>query len=140
MPIYVWVLAAFAAWTFLLLFGSLGARRWNRRFAGGFSEMGTPDWHARAMQAHLNCIENLPVFGAIALAAVAARVSTPLMDVLAIVVIVARIVQSATHVGLQPTRLTGAVRFFFFFLQAAAFLVMIYVVAESALNYQRLGR
>jgi uncharacterized MAPEG superfamily protein len=140
MPIYVWVLVAFAVWTFILLFGPLGARRYSHRLAGGFAQAGIPDWYARARQAHLNCLENLPLFGAIVLAAVAARVSTPVMDGLAMVVILARVVQSVTHVALPPSRLNAAVRFFFFCLQAAAFLVMIYIVADSALHYQRLGR
>jgi hypothetical protein len=62
-----------------------------------------------------------------------------MMDVLALLVIVARVGQSTTHVALQQTPVTAFVRFSFFFVQAAAFLGMIYLVAESALSYQRLG-
>ena len=137
MPLYFWVLVAFAAWTFLLLAGSLGVRR----FASAVPlDIEGTDWSQRAMRAHLNCVENLPVFAAIVLAALAARISDPLMDVLAVVIIVARVLQSTAHVTFQPTRAAAVVRFFFFFLQAAAFLVMIYLVADGALNYQRLGR
>ena len=52
-------------------------KRWSRILTGRSGVGGFPadqvegeEWYKRAMRAHANCIENLPVFGAIVLALV----------------------------------------------------------------------
>ena len=63
------MLMGFAAWTLLLLLTTVGAYRLSRVFLGraGMSEFPADhvegqDWYRRAMRAHANCLENLPVF------------------------------------------------------------------------------
>ncbi len=67
MPIPVWVLLGFAAWTLLLLFATVGVYRWSRILTGRTAiatwradESQGSEWYRRAMRAHMNCIENLP--------------------------------------------------------------------------------
>jgi uncharacterized MAPEG superfamily protein len=67
------------------------------------------------MRAHANCIENLPVFGAIVLALCVGNVTSSLVNVLAIAVLVARIIQSLVHVCLVQTNTVASIRFGFFF-------------------------
>jgi len=71
----VWALLGFAIWTVLLLLATVGVYRWSRILTGRVpirdfraDQIDGDDWYRRAMRAHANCIENLPVFGAIVLA------------------------------------------------------------------------
>lgn len=124
MTVPVWVLLAFAGWTLLLLCMTVGIYRWKRILTG---RANIRDWRAdeaqgderyrRAMRAHMNCVENLPVYGAIVLAAVATGVSSAILDVLALVLLGARIVQSILHVAFEPTELVAGARFGFFAVQ-----------------------
>jgi uncharacterized MAPEG superfamily protein len=61
------------------------------------------DWYKRRMRAHANCIENLPVFGAIVFGLYVENVAGALVDALAIAVLVARILQSLVHVFFVQT-------------------------------------
>ena len=79
---------------------------------------------ARAMRAHANCVENLPVYGAIALTAFAAHVTGTTMDALAQVFMGARIGQTLVHVILVETNATIFARFSFFLMQVVAMLWM----------------
>src|SRR5262249_47896055 len=90
MNVPVLVLLGFAAWTLLTLFGSIGVYRWSRILTGRASiaewradlPQGS-DWYQRAMRAHMNCVENLPVYAAIVVALMATGLQSPLMDRLA---------------------------------------------------------
>jgi hypothetical protein len=69
MTIPVWVLLGFAAWTLLTLFTTVGVYRWARILTGRAAiserradEVQGSEWYRRAMRAHLNCVENLPVY------------------------------------------------------------------------------
>ena len=75
MTIPMWMLLGFAAWTVALLLFTVGIYRWSRILTGRVpirefraDRIEGDDWYRRAMRAHANCIENLPVFGAIVLA------------------------------------------------------------------------
>ena len=66
MPIPVWVLLGFAAWTLLILFATVGVYRWSRILTGRTAiatwraaEQQGSEWYRRAMRAHINCLENL---------------------------------------------------------------------------------
>ena len=62
------------------------------------------DLYRRAMRAHANCVENLPVYAGIVVCATAAQATDPLLDVLALTLIAARLCQTTTHVALnRPT-------------------------------------
>jgi uncharacterized MAPEG superfamily protein len=125
----VWVLVGFAAWTVLLLLATVGVYRWSRILTGRVAirefradQIEGADWYKRAMRAHANCVENLPVFGAIVLGLYVGNVGSALVNALAIAVLVARIMQSLVHVCFVQTDIVTSVRFGFFFVQIVSFL------------------
>jgi uncharacterized MAPEG superfamily protein len=135
----VLALLGFAVWTLLVLFGSVGVYRWSRILFRGARLTDFPadapegaDWYKRAMRAHANCVENLPVFAAIVVAIVATGVKSPVLDALALVVLAARVAQSLVHVSLEQTQGVIAVRFAFFLSQALAMLAMAGLVFARA--------
>ena len=77
------------------------------------------------MRAHANCVENLPVFGAIVFGLYVGKVASGSVDVLAVAVLVARIMQSCVHVCFVQTNAVAALRFGFFFVQIVSFLWLI---------------
>lgn len=120
----VWVMLGFAGWTLLVLLLSVGVYRWShivtgRRAIADFRPDGGDGaaWYQRATRAHANCIENLPVYGALVLAAQAARLDDGLMDALACGLLAARVIQSTVHISFVQTNKVVSVRFAFFFVQ-----------------------
>ena len=124
-------LLLFAAWTLVLMFTYVGyrvalvlamkkpANSWGRD-----EKTDDPAFLVRAKHAHLNCLENLPVFAAIVLAAVALGKS-PVVDQVAAFVLYARLAQSAVHlVGVNHWLVF--VRANFLLVQAALFAYMIW--------------
>lgn len=97
-------LVAFALWTALLVFSLAGLRVLTAQRSGKALNTFAPDGSdmeglgQRWTRAHLNCIEFLPVFGAVALAA-AASGQTAVTDGLAWVVFYLRIGQSIVHIA-----------------------------------------
>jgi uncharacterized MAPEG superfamily protein len=102
-------LLLFAAWTLVLMLTYVGyrvalvlamrkpANAWGRGQATD-----DPPFITRAHHAHLNCLENLPVFAAIVLAAVALG-KAPVVDQVAVWVLAARLAQSIVHlIGTTP--------------------------------------
>ena len=134
----VWVLLSFALWTIAVLLAGIGVRRWSLILTGraqltdfpADQPHGTPAYR-RAMRAHANCVENLPVYGAIVFALFAAQLSSNTLDALAVVFLVARICQSLVHMVLEETNTTVAVRFGFFFVQVAVMIWMAAVVIAA---------
>ena len=129
MTVPVLMLVGFAAWTVLLLLATVGVYRWSRILTGrvpigGFraDRVEGADWYLRAMRAHANCVENLPVFGAIVFGLYAGNVASALVNGLAVAVLVARIMQSLVHVSLVQTNAVASVRFGFFAVQIASFM------------------
>lgn len=125
----IWMLLGFAVWTVLILLFTVGIYRWSR-ILGGKSEIRSfradviegEDWYLRSMRAHANCVENLPVFGAIVFALHVSGISGTATNVLVALVLVARVCQSITHVALTQTNTVVFVRFVFFFIQLISFL------------------
>lgn len=139
MTIPQWALLGFAVWTLLVLFGTVGVYRWSRILTHQVRisewQAGVPqgsDWYQRAMRAHMNCVENLPVFAAIVLCATAAGADRRLLDLLAGAILVARICQTTVHLAFAPSDLAASVRFAFLFVQAIGMLAMAASVAVSA--------
>ena len=137
----MWTLLGFATWTVLLLMGTVGVYRWieillGRKRIGAFSsdQVEGGDWYRRSMRAHANCIENLPVFGAIVLALCASGVSGPAVDRLCMAVLAARVGQSTVHVSHVQTDAFVSVRFSLFCVQLAAFLALIVLIVLHALH------
>ena len=131
MTVPVWMLLGFAAWTVILLTATVGVYRWSRIVTGRGQIRDFPadqvegeDWYRRAMRAHANCVENLPVFGAIVLALYAGNVTGIFVNALAVAVLIARIVQSLVHVCFVQTNTVVSVRFGFFSVQIVGFLCL----------------
>lgn len=136
----LWMLLGFAAWTLTVLMVGVGVRRWGLILTGranltsfpADTPHGSPGYR-RAMRAHANCVENLPVFGAIVLTASAAHLEAAGFNQLAAVVLVARIAQSSIHLALPETNRTVAIRFTFFLAQIAAMIAMLVLLVRAAL-------
>ncbi|WP_405235959.1 MAPEG family protein [Lentisalinibacter orientalis] len=140
MTVPVWVLLAFAGWTLLTLTATVGLYRWGHILTGraSLSEWNPDvpqgsDWYRRAMRAHMNCVENLPVYGAIVVALVASGTTGPSLDLLAIVLIVARVCQTLLHIGTKPGEFTAGLRFAFFLVQLVCMVAMGGIVVARAL-------
>jgi uncharacterized MAPEG superfamily protein len=140
MTIPVWTLLAFATWTLVLLLTTVGVYRWSRILTGRTAiaefradQVEGSDWYRRAMRAHANCVENLPVFGVIVFALVVAGVRDPTVDYLCAAILLARVAQSVTHVGFSQTNAVTSVRFAFFFLQIICMLWLVVIVVGDRL-------
>jgi hypothetical protein len=134
-----WMLLGFAAWTIVLLASTIGMYRWFHILAGraavnGFSadQPEGSDWYKRSMRAHANCIENLPVFGAIVLALHVSAAGGAVADYASIGVLIARVMQSLVHVCLPQTSSVVAVRFSFLLVQLVCFFILIVIVVRYA--------
>jgi uncharacterized MAPEG superfamily protein len=138
MSIPVWALLAFATWTVAILMLVVGVYRWSLILAGkaelksfpGDEPHGSP-LYRRATRAHANCIESLPVFAAIVLAAQAAGLHSTTFDVLAAIVVAARVGQTSAHLA-SGSNTAIAVRFSFLSVQLAAFVWMGALIALHA--------
>jgi uncharacterized MAPEG superfamily protein len=130
-------LLGFTLWTIFLLLATVGVYRWRRILAGtvAISKFVSGDdlgdeWYGRAMRAHANCIENLPVFAVLIFAAGLQDMDGSLFDWMAMVVLTARIAQSLVHVCLVQTNRVVSFRFLFYLMQILAFLAMATVLAS----------
>ena len=84
------------------------------------------------MRAHMNCVENLPVYsGNRGLAMMATGLQSPVIDRLAVTMLAARIGQTVTHIALPPTNAASSLRFAHFFIQAACMTAMGVVIAAT---------
>jgi uncharacterized MAPEG superfamily protein len=139
MTVPQWALLGFAVWTLLVLFGTIGVYRWSRILTGqvpiadwraDVSQGG--EWYRRAIRAHMNCIENLPVFAAIVFCVTAAQAEDDLLNFLALAVLAGRICQTTVHLAFVQTNIVAAVRFAFFLIQALCMLGMATLVVIAA--------
>ncbi len=138
MTVPVWMLLGFAAWTVLLLLSTVGVYRWRRILTGRVpirdfraDQVEGEDWYRRAMRAHANCVENLPVFGAIVLALYVGGVRGPTSNYLSVTVLIARVIQSLVHVCFVQTNAVVSVRFTFFLVQLVSFVSLTVVVVRK---------
>ena len=139
MSIPVLVLLGFAAWTLLTLFGSIGVYRWSRILTGRASiaewradlPQGS-DWYQRAVRAHMNCVENLPIYTALVVALVATGVQSSTIDRLAVAILAGRVGQTLTHIILPSTNAVTSLRFAFFFVQAACMITIGIILTITA--------
>ena len=130
------MLLGFAAWTLVLLVTTVGAYRLSRVFRGRAGMGDFPadriegkDWYVRAMRAHANCIENLPVFAVLVYALRAFGIVSPAVDPLCVAILAARISQSLVHVSVVQTDRVVSVRFGFYFVQFLCFSALIALIA-----------
>ncbi|MCB1956095.1 MAG: MAPEG family protein [Rhodocyclaceae bacterium] len=118
----------FALWTLLLLVMTVGVYRWGSIFAGKAQltdfradDVRGCDFYKRAMRAHANCVENLPIFIAVVFAAYVADTMSGSVSTLSVVAVAARVLQSLVHVALVQTNRVILVRFCLFMAQVACF-------------------
>jgi len=134
----VWMLLGFAAWTLLLLIGTVGIYRWSRVLTGTASfradGLEGATWYQRGTRAHANCVENLPVFAAIVVGLKAASVTGALADGFSIAILAARIVQSLVHVCFVQTDAIVSVRFAFFSVQIVGFICLIAIIVIKVMG------
>jgi uncharacterized MAPEG superfamily protein len=138
MSIPVAALLAFAVWTIALLAFTIGIVRWGLIFTGKAELKSFPgdqphgsEFYRRATRAHANCIENLPVFGAIVFAAEASSAHSPTLDALAVAAVIARVCQTSTHLTSGSNTAIG-IRFSFLMVQLVAFFWMSALIVMHA--------
>jgi uncharacterized MAPEG superfamily protein len=132
-------LLGFAGRTLIVLFGTIGVYHWSRILTGrariaewqADKPQGS-EWYRRAVRAHMNCVENLPVYGAIVVCATATEARGSLLDALALVFMAARICQTTVHLAFVQTDFIASVRFAFYFVQALCMVTMAIAVATVA--------
>ena len=117
----LFALAGFAGWTVLLLLTVANLRVANfltgKKAINAFSPTGEdlPGFGQRVTRAHLNCVENLPIFAALVVAAgLSGQFS--IMESTVMYVLYARIGQSVAHM-ISTAALVVWVRATFFFVQ-----------------------
>ena len=139
LQIPLWVLLRYAAWTLLTLFPTVGVYRWSQILTGRTDiaewraeEVQGNEWYRRAVCAHQNCLENLPLYTAIVVALVATQSTNPLLDGLAITILVARVCQTLIHLSVEQTNVFASLRFAFFLMQAICMVGMGVLIATAA--------
>lgn len=132
----LWCLLGFVAWTIAILFALAGARvgqvvtgrKQPNEFPAGVPHGGDAYW--RLNRAHLNCVENLPLFASVVLVATAAGLKAPLFDTLSQVFLGARIGQTIAHLS-SGGNVAVNVRFTFYLVQIGCLLGIMYVLATT---------
>ena len=122
-------LVMYALWAvaLVLTFGAyrcyavLAGKSRNDGFPAGVQH--GPDWYWRLNRAHLNTLENLPIFGSVVIVGVIVGVSSSLFHTCAAVIFYARIAQSLTHIA-STAKWPINIRFTFFVIQLAGIVVM----------------
>jgi uncharacterized MAPEG superfamily protein len=137
MTIPLWTLLGFATWTLLLLIATVGVYRWGNILLRGArvasfrsDRLEGADWYQRGTRAHANCVENLPVFGAIVFVITTLGMQGRVIDMLCVLVLASRICQSLVHLTHAQTNAFVAVRFSFFSVQLMCFLALVAMVTH----------
>jgi uncharacterized MAPEG superfamily protein len=132
----LWCLLGFVAWT-LLLVTAIGVARGAQVFAGKMQPNQFPsgqqhggDAYWRLNRAHMNCLENLPIFASAVLTAAVLGLQSSTLDTLASVFLAARIGQTTAHLS-SGSNLAVNVRFAFFLTQVLCVVGIMLVIAGS---------
>ena len=132
----LWCLLAFATWSMVLV-TLVGAARVAQVLAGKQTAnsfpSGTPhggDRYWRLNRAHLNSVENLPIFGAIVVVGHEVGLRGGAFATAAVAVVCARVAQSTIHVASNANAAVN-LRFTAFLAQLGAFGFMIADIAIS---------
>lgn len=132
----LWCLMGFVAWTLLLLLSIggvrvvqiLGGKARPSAFPAGVPHGGERYW--RLNRAHMNCLENLPLFAAVVLIGAVIGADAPALDRLAQVYLLARVGQSVTHVS-SGSDSAVQVRFGFFSVQLVCLIAMMLLTVPA---------
>jgi len=124
-------LLGFAIWTSVVPLGAVAYYRWSRILTARArindfpaDAVTGPDWYRRAMRAHANCVENLPVFASVVILMSLIGVAGSWADALALVVLIGRMFQSSVHIFWKETVLTVSIRFSCYLLQVLSTLTL----------------
>ncbi len=135
-----WALLGFVAWTILLLVSTVGVPRISailkKQAKPNSFNPAVPhgsERYQRSMRAHLNCVENLPIFASLVLLGTAAQMSGSLFQAAAATVLPARLVQSVAHISSGRNRAI-LVRFGAYCVQIICFLLMLLLLVDEGLS------
>ena len=133
----LWCLLGFVVWTLLLL-AMIGFARVSKVLRGAAQPADFPsgvphgtDAYWRLNRAHLNCLENLPLFATVVLVATVAGIRSPTLDTLARLYLGARVGQSLAHLSSGGNTAVN-VRFTFFLVQVSCLVGFLIVIAGAA--------
>lgn len=140
MTLSQWALLGFVTWTLLLVIVGVG----TPRISAVLKNTARPNTfnpavphgserYQRTMRAHMNCVENLPIFASLVLLGSALAVPGELFQWLAFTVLPARVLQSAVHVASGRNRAVLA-RFLFFTVQLVCFGLMLILLVARGLS------
>ena len=120
-------LLGFSGWTLASLLVTVGGYRWTMILSGrqpitsfAADDGHGPAWYRRAIRAHANCVENLPLFIVAVLVNGGGNTQSLVVSGLCMLVFGARVIQTLAHVLLKPTSLGIWIRFLAFLTQIAA--------------------
>jgi uncharacterized MAPEG superfamily protein len=133
-----WALLGFVAWTLTLVIAGIGAprvsavlRKQARPNSFNASVVHGNERYQRTMRAHMNCVENLPVFAALVLLGSVLAIPGNLFQITALIVLPARVLQSVAHVASGRSRAV-VLRFAFFSIQLLCFgILLVLLVAHG---------
>jgi len=130
-------LVLFAVWAMLLVI-SIGIWRSALVFTGNAQANSFPsgtqhggDRYWRVNRAHMNAVENLPIFATLVLSGFYLQVQDPWFQFLPSLVLYARIVQSLIHIA-SGSGLAVTLRFLAYGVQLIAMFVLAYIVGKAA--------
>ena len=134
-------LTLFALWTVSLLMIGVGPYRFfqvlvHKAKPNSFTP-GTPhgpDWYQRLMRAHMNCVENLPVFASLVLVGHLAGLRDGTFAVLCQVFVAARACQTVAHLSSGRSAVVN-VRFAFFLVQLTVYLLLGWMLLTAPAGY-----
>src|SRR5688572_1412433 len=125
-----WALLGFVAWTLLVVQLGIGLPRVSaimaKRARPNSFRPEVPhgtDRYQRTMRAHMNCVENLPLFAALVLLGTVTRLDHGLFQTVAFVVLPARVLQTTCHIASGRNRVV-LLRFTFFSVQVVCFAIL----------------
>lgn len=102
-------------------------------FTAGIPHGPEPYW--RLNRAHMNTIENLPIFATVVLAGWAAGAADPIFNLLAVIVVVARAIQSLIHISSGTVHAIN-MRFTAFAVQVVCQFWMAWLILEATGVFQ----
>ncbi len=130
MPLSYWSLLGFVVWTLALVVLGIGIPRLTaiqRQEARPNSFVANvphgSERYQRTLRAHMNCVENLPVFFVLVWLGAELHVPGSLFQIAAMLVLPARILQSSAHIVSGRNRAV-LFRFAFYLVQLACFGVL----------------
>ena len=131
----LWCLLGFVAWNLLLVLALavtrisqvVAGRKQPNEFPAGVPHGGDAYW--RLNRAHLNCVENLPLFASVIAVGTFAELKDPLFSTLSRVYLGARVAQTLAHLS-SGSSLAVNLRFTFYLVQVGCLVGIMYLLAR----------